>query len=241
MQVSRLERLGIGAVVFDMDGLLVDSEKLAMRGLELAAREMGIDAPQAFCQSMIGVPADRCRTLVLERFGDGFAADDFLLEAGRLTVEMIEGGALDLKPGVLELLEELDRRGLPKAVATSSSREKADRHLLATGIERRFDAVVTRDDVDRGKPHPDLFLKAADVLGADPSLCMALEDSYNGVKAAAAAGMRVIMVPDLLQPNTEMREKAVLIAADLHVARDWMFAADRSEHASSGLEQAIGA
>ncbi|MFH5923874.1 HAD family hydrolase [Roseomonas xinghualingensis] len=208
--------LPIEALIFDMDGLLVDTESLAMQGLASAAADMGFDAPEAFRHAMIGVPADHCLRLVQERFGEAFPAAAYLAEASRHMEILIEAGALKLKPGVLDLLSELDAIGMRKAVATSSSRAKADRHLRRTGIISRFDAIVTRDDVARGKPHPDLFLRAARELGHAPGNCLALEDSYNGVRAADAAGSMVIMVPDLLPPTEEMRSICLTIAPDLH-------------------------
>jgi HAD superfamily hydrolase (TIGR01509 family) len=219
MDSARVEALRIQAVLFDMDGLLVDTESLAMRGLEQAATEMGISAPESFRHAMIGVPADRCRVLVQERFGPSFPAEDYLAMANRHMDAMIEAGALRLKPGVRCLLSHLEALEIPKAVATSSSRVKAERHLRSTGILGRFDAIVTRDDVARGKPHPDLFLQAAQKIGTYSEHCLALEDSYNGVRAAYAAGATVIMVPDLLPPTNEMRERCALIATDLHAVR----------------------
>ena len=219
MDAMPVATLRFEAVVFDMDGLLLDTESLAMRGLAQAAVAMGVDAPEEFCHAMIGVPADHCRTLVTERFGPDFPADDFLAAASRQMGVLIDAGSLQLKPGVRELLDHLDTIGLARAVATSSSRAKAAHHLRRTGIMERFDAVVTRDDVARGKPHPDLFLRAAQVLGRAPNHCLALEDSYNGIRAAHAAGMQVIMVPDLLPPTAEMRDTCLLIATDLHAVR----------------------
>jgi HAD superfamily hydrolase (TIGR01509 family) len=219
MNVMPVTALCIDAVVFDMDGLLLDTESLAMLGLAQAAAAIGLDAPEAFLHAMIGVPADHCQALVAERFGPDFPANDFLAAASRQMEAMVEAGALRLKPGVPELLDQLDAIGMARAVATSSSRAKAGHHLRRTGILGRFDAVVTRDDVARGKPHPDLFLRAAQMLDRRPERCLALEDSHNGIRAAHAAGMRVIMVPDLLPPTAEMRERCLLIAADLHAVR----------------------
>ena len=207
--------LQVKAVIFDMDGLLLDSERLAMRALASAAAEMGIDAPESFCHAMIGLPADHCQRLVRERFGESFSVENYLGEASSHMDRLVEAGALTLKTGVLELLCHLDELGMPKAVATSSSRAKADRHLRHVGILDRFDAIVTRDDVCRGKPHPDLFLRAAEELGMAPDSCLGLEDSYNGVRAASAAGLTVIMVPDLLAPTDEMRARCVMVAGDL--------------------------
>jgi HAD superfamily hydrolase (TIGR01509 family) len=223
------------AILFDMDGLLLDTERLAMQSLASAAAAMDVDAPEAFRHAMIGVPADRCRVLVMERFGQAFPVDAYLADASRRMEEMIAAGALALKPGVLELLADLDGFGMRRAVATSSGRAKAERHLRQVGILDRFDAVVTRDDVARGKPHPDLFLRAAAEIGVDPGECLVLEDSYNGVRAAHLAGATVIMVPDLLPSTDEMHALCALVISDLHAVRPLVRLAQERRHAEEAL------
>jgi HAD superfamily hydrolase (TIGR01509 family) len=214
----------IDAVIFDMDGLLLNTEALAARALALAGKEVGIDTPRNFCESLIGVPADDCRRLLLDRYGQAAPADAFFAAATRHLNAMIDRGLLELRPGAEALLRYLDQCGMPRAVATSSSREKAAHHLAAARIADRFDAIVTRDDVARGKPHPDLYLCAAVKLGVKPSRCLALEDSYNGVRAAHAAAVPVIMVPDLLPPTAEMRALCAGILEDLGQAISWLAA-----------------
>lgn len=204
------------AVVFDMDGLLLDTEVLALAATQTAATQLGIELPHAVCHLMIGVPLDGSRRLLCERYGLDFPVDRLFAAAARELEAQVEAGMLRVKPGVVALLDVLDRSGIPKAVATSSARAKAMRHLSAAGLANRFSTIVTRDDVLRGKPHPDLFLSASHQLGIAPAACLALEDSYNGVRAAHAAGMPVVMVPDLLPPTVEMRRLCVGVAADLH-------------------------
>ena len=206
----------VDAVVFDMDGLLVDTEVLARRGLQLAAAELGLDMPEALSQAMIGVAADSCRVLLVEHHGEAVPAERLFAASARHLQAQIDAGELRVKPGVLEVLDRAERLGLPKAVATSSARQKAFHHLRAVGLDHRFEAIVTRDDVSRGKPNPDLYLQAARALGIDPARCLALEDSYNGVRAGHAAGMTVVMVPDLLPPTAEMAALCHAIAPDLH-------------------------
>ncbi|CAM3615926.1 hypothetical protein BOSP111201_16130 [Bordetella sputigena] len=202
-------------VIFDMDGLLLNTETLAVRALVSAGEEFGIDTPRDFCESLIGMPADDCRRLLLDRYGADAPADALFASATRHLHIMIDAGLLELRPGAEALLRHLDQRGLPRAVATSSSREKTMHHLTAARVLDRFDAVVTRDDVARGKPHPDLYLRAADTLGLAPARCLALEDSYNGVRAAHAAEVAVVMVPDVLAPTDEMRALCMHILPDL--------------------------
>jgi HAD superfamily hydrolase (TIGR01509 family) len=120
---------------------------------------------------------------------------------------------------VREILQRLEQRATPLALATSSSRRYVERQLDANDLAPFFKAVATRDDVRRGKPHPDLFLKAATDLGIAPQRCLVLEDSHNGVRAAHAAGCVPIMVPDLLQVTDEMRALCLTVATNLHDVR----------------------
>ena len=201
-----------------MDGLLIDSETIYQAGLTNAAVAMGKDLPPAVFRTMVGLAGAESEALMRGHFGEDFPLDvyrsHYMVEIERL----LEAG-IRLKAGVIELLDHLEAAGLPRAVATSSTRYWADRHLGEAGVLHRFQAILTREDVARAKPFPDLFLKAAEALGADPAHCLALEDSHNGIRAAHAAGMMAVMVPDLLEPNDEMHDKAALIAADLHAVR----------------------
>ena len=126
---------------------------------------------------------------------------------------------LALKPGALELLDTLDQLRLPRAIATSSSRRTVERHLTAHNLTERFDVIVGHGDYEAGKPAPDPFLKAAERLGVEPRLCLALEDSHNGIRSASSAGMMTIMVPDLLEPTDEIRGLCTYVVRDLHEVR----------------------
>lgn len=210
------------AFVFDMDGLLLNTEALARRALHEAGAELGLDLTDRFCSLLIGVPTDRTRQLLFEHYGLDAPADRFFAAATDRLEAAIEAGALRLQPGAIELIDRIDAHGMPKAVATSSSHGKALHHLEAAGIARRFDAIVTRDDVTRGKPFPDVFLRAAAAIRTMPANCLALEDSYNGVRSAHAAGMPVVMVPDLLVPDDEMWRLATAIVSDLHAIVRWL-------------------
>ena len=206
----------IEAVIFDMDGLLLDSETLSMEASGTAGAALGADMPASFCLGMIGNSVDLCRAMIRERYGDGFPLDRYFALHGEHLDALVASGRLALKGGVAALLDVLDRRGLPCAVATSSGRHRALHHLHQAGIAGRFGRIVTRDDVTRGKPDPEPYLAAAAGLGVPPAACLALEDSHTGVRAAHAAGMRVVMVPDLLQPTAEMHRKAHRIVRSLH-------------------------
>jgi HAD superfamily hydrolase (TIGR01509 family) len=203
------------AVVFDMDGLLFDTEAIYERAALSAAAELGCEMDSAFFRSTIGSPWPATRQRLVDFYGPTFAVDELRAVAGRIFNELVET-ELPVKPGVLELLDLLDTLGLPRAIATSSSRATVHRHLEAHAMADRFHHVVAHDDCERHKPDPDPFLKAAGLLGVAPSLCLALEDSHMGVQAASAAGMMTIMIPDLLPATEEIRGLCTHVANDLH-------------------------
>jgi HAD superfamily hydrolase (TIGR01509 family) len=209
----------IRAVVFDMDGLLVDTEVLIRDLLMQLAPRFGGELPDAVFQQMVGLPSDASDAVARAHFGP-----DFPLEALEAEMTVHVRAAMELgvalKAGVLELLDYLDAARIPRAIATSSSHGAVERTLGPSGILPRFDTIVAAGDYPRGKPNPDPFLVAAARLVVPPEDCLALEDSHNGVRAAHAAGMMTVMVPDLLAPTDEMREKTHAIAESLHHVRD---------------------
>jgi len=208
------------AVVFDMDGLLFDTESLYQEAVVLAAAEDGHEMVPDLFRRMVGLPAVQSRTLLLSHFGKDFPVDEF--EAAWIRhFWLIAETRLTLKPGVLELLDTIDELALPRAIATSSSHRTVERHLSAHNLLGRFDTVVGNGDYAAGKPAPDPFLIAARRLAVEPRLCLALEDSPNGVRSAAAAGMMTIMVPDLAEPTVEIKDLCVGIVSDLHEVR-WL-------------------
>lgn len=211
------------AVVFDMDGLLFDTEALWQEALLAAAAEIGHEVPEEVFNKSIGVRRSQCRSLFLSHFGEDFLFDDFHAH-WRRHFWLIAESKISLKPGVIELLEILDQFGLPRAIATSSSRTTVERHLASHKLMDRFNQIVCRGDYENGKPAPDPFLVAAERLGVEPRLCLALEDSHIGVRSASAAGMMTVMVPDLLEPTEEISARCALVAHDLHQVRDLVLA-----------------
>ena len=208
----------VHAVVFDMDGLLVDTETLCRDAMTTQARAMGLELPLPVFHGMIGTSHARSDEILLDHFGRGFALAEFHARWTERFYLEVEAGAA-LKDGVVELLDELDLQGLPRAICTSSPHHGVDRNLKPHDLKRRFDAVVAQGDYTHGKPHPEPFLAAAAALGARPEDCLALEDSHNGVRAAHGAGMMTVMVPDLLEPTPEISGLCVRIAESLHDVR----------------------
>lgn len=213
----RLPRSPAG-IVFDMDGLLFDTERLYEEAALAAAVELGFVMDSTFHRSTIGSSWPVIRDMLLDRYGPTFAADELKARARRIFNELVDTH-LPLKPGVLELLDLLDELGLPRAIATTSSRPTVRHHLEAHDLVDRFHQIVAHGDYVRHKPAPDPFLKAAEQLGVAPELCLALEDSHHGVRAASAAGMMTVMIPDLVPPTEEIRGLCLHIVLDLHDVR----------------------
>lgn len=189
------------AVLFDMDGLLLDSERVALAIMAECMAELGLVWDESVGLRMIGRNVVDSNRVLREHYGDD-ARLERLPAAFRARYDRhIAEQAIPLKPGALRLLELLVRHGIPRAVATSTQRERAARKLARNGLLAHFDALVGGDEVACGKPAPDIYLAAARALGAAPAGCLVLEDSNTGARAGLAAGMRVVIVPDLLAPE----------------------------------------
>ena len=210
----------ISAVVFDMDGLMVDTESINRLAWQRSAEDLGYELDDDFYFSLLGRTTVDCESLVLQRLGAEFPMDEFRTRRRRLWKAQVDGAGIAAKPGLLELLSFLDTRRLLLAVATSSHALAAESSLRSAGVRDRFGIVVTGDQVARGKPAPDIYLEAARRLGVEVADCLALEDSDSGVRAACAAGMTTVMVPDLKPPSPESRARAFRVVASLHEARE---------------------
>ena len=207
----------IEAVLFDMDGLLIDTEAVYIKAYHAAAQTFGVEMSMALCHSMIGVPSVECEAMIQAHFGAAFQVDKFQL-CFREHAEQLMADEVPVKAGVRELLAYLAGRSLPMAVATSARPETVETHLGRAGLLGHFKAIATRHDVARPKPFPDVYLEAARRLGVAPERCIAFEDSNVGLTAAHAAGTMAFMVPDILPPTPEIRAKCLQVLPDLHAA-----------------------
>lgn len=194
------------AIVFDMDGVIFDSERLVIECWKPVAEKYHIPDIEQACFECMGINAALTKEKMLVRYGQDFPYDTYKAEMSALFHERARGGKLPKKEGVIELLTYLKEKDYRVALASSTRREVVERELKEGGLYDFFDAVICGDMVSRSKPAPDIFLKACEVIGADPQDTLAIEDSYNGIRAAKAAGMKPVMVVDLAQPTEEMRQ-----------------------------------
>ena len=206
------------AVIFDMDGLMIDSERVSVACWSQAAEEFGLTLERSFFLGMVGFGDRDCRAMLRQHLADD-AQVDAMSERCHLLYDERTHAGLPLRPGIVELLELLKAHDIPRAVATSTRQPRADRKLEAAGLLPYFHAVVTSSDVQHPKPKPDIYLLAAQRLEHAPARCLALEDSPAGIRAALGAGMTAIQVPDLVHPDETVRALGHRIAGSLHDVR----------------------
>jgi HAD superfamily hydrolase (TIGR01509 family) len=195
------------AVIFDMDGLMFDSERLAREAWRVVSARHGIEISDAQIDRTRGMTCSEVRDsmqIYFERNGSTADARALHRERNDAMHERVEREGIPVKSGLYELIEHCVERGVAVAVATAASPFRLELFLRKSKLEGVFNAIVHGGDVKNGKPHPEIFLTAAERLGLAPRECLALEDSPNGVKSAAAAGMPVIMIPDSIEPTDEI-------------------------------------
>ncbi len=206
------------AVLFDMDGLMIESERALLQCWRESAEELALPLDDALWLSFVGLSDAVCHDRLRQRIGDERTVQA-LLDGLKIRYDARVEAGLPLKPGVRELLALLESHGVPRAVATSTRRERALQKLGKAELLPHFNAVVTGSDVRHHKPAPDIYLLAAERLGVTPSRCVVLEDSVPGVRAALAAGMTPIQVPDLVVPDEAVRALGHRIVDSLVHAR----------------------
>ena len=201
------------AAIFDMDGLILDSERTVLNIWEKIGEKYGFENIRAYGISVIG----KNKKATIDEFERVYGESGVPYEKELRAVynEMAQKGEVPLKPNTLELLNAMKSAGMKIAIASSSTREEITSQLGPLGALELFDAIVSGDQVTRSKPDPEIFLKACDALNVKPEESLGLEDSYNGVRSCKASGLYTIMVPDLIAPNDEMKELADIILPSL--------------------------
>mgnify|MGYP002624372532 CR=1 FL=1 len=205
----------IKAVIFDMDGVLLDTESLCFECWRRAGNERGLDDADEAYRLCIGSNTNDTMDILHKRYGSAFDAWGFYARTGELfhIVEAEQG--LALMPYVTECLTALKEAGYRLAVASSTRSEAVHRQLSAAGIIGYFETITCGDTVKHSKPAPDIYLKACESLHLAPEDCLAVEDSPNGVRSASVAGLRCVMVPDQIQPSEEIRALAWKVVEDV--------------------------
>jgi len=209
----------IHGIVFDMDGLALDSEPVYRDSWKMACAELGFALDDHAYERYIGRPTPECEPELAEHFGPSFPLPAFQSLWPKIWTRLARERGIAPKPGLADLVSLLEKRRIPFALATSSDREYTDVTLRAARLTELFPTVITRDEVARGKPAPDVYLEAAQRLGLPPAECLALEDSDAGVLAAASAGMPIICIPDLKAPSDAASHAAYRVVANLGEAR----------------------
>ncbi|WP_432720860.1 HAD family phosphatase [Jeongeupia wiesaeckerbachi] len=207
--------------IFDMDGLLLDTERIACQAWQHAADELGLSIAEPIVLGMVGMHSSKVHAYLSSELGSDFPIDAIRTATHRHYLQLTDA-PIPHKPGVLELFEWFRSRGVPIAVATSTRRSIAEHHLKAAGLWSYLSASRCGDEIEHPKPAPDIYLAAASALGVAAHDCFAFEDSNFGVKAAHSAGCRVAMIPDLRQPDAHTQSLKVPVLDSLHDALSWV-------------------
>jgi beta-phosphoglucomutase len=226
----------IKAIIFDMDGLMLDTEPLYKVAWQAASAELGYVLDDSLYARLVGRPTRDCEREVVRQFGSAFPLDRFRVRWPERWQAEVAAKGIRQKAGLLPFLAFLDKQRLPMAVATSSEADYAAFSLRHAGLEGRFEVIVTGDEVARGKPAPDIYLEAARRLQVPPAACVALEDSDAGTLAASRAGMRALLIPDWTRPS----EAAVQAAFRVLESLDDAHAVVAELVASAGSKQSAG-
>lgn len=205
----------IRGAIFDMDGLMFDSERLVYEIWQEMMDENGFNYDLEVFKKTIGLRTDKAEQYYCDLYGSSFDYKPFKQKSRKTFIARVTNDGVPIKKGLFEILDYLKANSIKMAVATSTSAQTALNIIKMAGVYDYFDAFVCGDDVKNGKPHPEVFLTASQRLGIPPKDCVAFEDSINGIKSAYAANMMTVMVPDFLEPTDEIRPMLSFLCKDL--------------------------
>ena len=205
----------LDAVIFDMDGLLIDSETVSAKAFKDTAEEFGVTDSYDIFLSLVGCNENSHKIILEEKLGHRLDAQQFRADWIERYQAILAQGVPPLLPGVIELLEWFKSTPIKMSVATSSGARTAEHKLKGNDIYDYFLSITSGDDVTISKPNPEIYTKAAASINVQPGNAWALEDSENGVRAAVAAGMNVIQVPNLVEPSAELLQLGHTVHSDL--------------------------
>ncbi|WP_042354084.1 HAD family hydrolase [Bacillus rubiinfantis] len=206
--------------IFDMDGLLFDTERPSYEAMRRVMVRLGHDFPMEHYKPIIGVADHECDVIMKEIYGPEFSFPSIVADYRQEFDNILLEEGIMVKPGTDNLLTALDQNGIKKCIASSSSKAVINHYLSLAGFTDRFDFYVSGEEVENGKPNPDIFLEACKRGNVAPDAALVLEDSLNGLRAAVGAGIKCIIVPDIIAPNDEMKTNAYAIADDLNQVID---------------------
>ena len=206
--------------IFDMDGLMFDTERLVFENWLQMMTELGYAYDLDFFKQTIGKRKKEVELIYRNTYGEAFPYWELADRGKARYVRRVKAEGIPVKKGLFDILNRLKDRHIKIALATSTSRQTAAMNLTLAGVSDYFDALVCGEDVTNGKPHPEVFLTASERLGLAPCECLAFEDSINGIKSAHAAGNITVMVPDFLQPTDEIVPMIDYLCEDLSQAAD---------------------
>lgn len=210
------------AVVFDMDGVIFDSETCVIESWKVVAERHGIENVEAVLPHCLGRNYDTTKQIFLDYYGKNFPYDEYKKECSKVYHDTYDGGRLPMKPGIRELLEFLKQNDYKVGLASSTRKTTIVQQLEDAKLIQYFDDLVSGDMLTKSKPEPDIYLMACERLEVKPEDAIAIEDSFNGIRSAYRAGMFPIMVPDLMEPDEEMNDISGEILNSLFDVLEWL-------------------
>ena len=205
----------IKAIIFDMDGLMIDSERVTFEGYQEMLKKMNLTMTEDFYITLLGKPIKGIYQRFYDVYGKDFPIETVIKDVHEYMAVRFEKERVPLKKGLVPLLKYLKANNYKTIVATSSNRDRVDNILKSADIEKYFDDSICGDEVSKGKPNPEVFLKSCQKLGVQNDEAIVLEDSEAGIQASAAADIKVICIPDMKYPEPEFAQKTYKICQDL--------------------------